>query len=61
MSVFRVILVRIQSECGKMETRITPKTDIFDAVYPITMLFKDTINPLQLLVEKCKFFSQNYQ
>ena len=35
MSVFGVILVRIQSECGKMRTRITPKTDIFYAVFVI--------------------------
>ena len=24
-------------------------------------IFKDTINPLQLFVEKCQFFNQNYQ
>ena len=32
MSIFGVILVRIQSESEKMRTRITPKTDIFHAV-----------------------------
>ena len=31
-SVFGVILIRIQSECGKMRTRITPNTDSFYAV-----------------------------
>ena len=34
MSVFGVILIlRIQSKCGKMRTRITPKTDTFFALY----------------------------
>ena len=33
VSVFEVILVRIQSECGKIRTRITPNTDTFYAVY----------------------------
>ena len=32
MSVFEVILVRIQSECGKIRTRITPNTDTFYGV-----------------------------
>ena len=32
VSVFGAILVRIQSECGKMLTRITPNTDTFHAV-----------------------------
>ena len=32
MSVFGVNLVRIQSECGKTRTRITPNTDTFHAV-----------------------------
>ena len=32
MSVFRVFLVRIQSECGKIRTIKTPKTDTFHAV-----------------------------
>ena len=31
-SVFGVVLIRIQSECGKMRTRITPNTDSFYAV-----------------------------
>ena len=31
--LFGVILVRIQSECGKMRTRITPNTDTFHAVF----------------------------
>ena len=31
--VFEVILVRIQSERGKIRTRITPNTDTFYAVY----------------------------
>ena len=33
MSIFGVILVRIQSKCGKIWTRITPNTDTFHAVY----------------------------
>ena len=33
VSVFGVILVRIQSECGKTRTRITPNTDAFHPVY----------------------------
>ena len=32
-SVFGVILVRIQSECGKIRTRITPNTDTFYVLY----------------------------
>ena len=32
MSAFGVILVRIQSECGKIWTRITPNMDIFHTV-----------------------------
>ena len=34
MSVFGVILVRIQSECRKIRTRITPNTNTFYAVFP---------------------------
>ena len=52
--------------------RFCPKTTptlIFFAVFQWNMLgdainiqnSKDTINPLQLLVEKCQFFHQNYQ
>ena len=33
VSVFRVILVRIQSESGKIQTRITPNTDTLRSVY----------------------------
>ena len=29
--IFEVILVRIQSECGKIRIRITPNTDTFYA------------------------------
>ena len=32
VSVFGVILDRIQSECGKIRTRITENTDTFHAV-----------------------------
>ena len=32
MSIFGVILVRIQSECGKIRTRITSNTDTFHVV-----------------------------
>ena len=35
-SVFGVILVRIQSKCGKLGTRITPNTDTFHAVKGFT-------------------------
>ena len=35
VSVFGVILVRIQSECGKMQIRKTLSTDIFQAVVHI--------------------------
>ena len=38
MSLFGVVLVRIQSECGKMWTRITPNTDTFHVVI---VLFKN--------------------
>ena len=33
VSVFGVILVRIQSECGKIRTRITPNTDTVYVLY----------------------------
>ena len=33
MSVFVVILVRIQCKCGKIRTRITPNKDTFYAVF----------------------------
>ena len=39
MSVFRVILVRIQSKCGKIQTKITPETDIFYTVPSIVEFF----------------------
>ena len=32
VSAFRVLLIRIQSECGKIRTRKTPNTDTFGAV-----------------------------
>ena len=32
VSAFGVILVRIQSECGKLRTKINPNTDTFYAV-----------------------------
>ena len=32
VSIFRVILVRIQSKCGKIRTRTTPNTDTFYVV-----------------------------
>ena len=37
MSVFGVILVRIQSECEKIQTRITPNMDIFHTVSAIRL------------------------
>ena len=56
VSVFAVILVRIflyfprygvslhiQSECGKMQTRITPNTDTFHAVIVICNLGRSLI------------------
>ena len=41
MSVFELILVCIQSECGKMQTRITPKMDtpIIQKQTQLTMIF----------------------
>ena len=33
--VFGVLLVRIQSECGKIRTKKTPNTDTFHAVFMI--------------------------
>ena len=32
-------ILRIQSECGKIRTRITPNTDTFHAVYTIKVIF----------------------
>ena len=34
-SAYSRISLRVQSECGKMWTRITPNTDTFYAVYPV--------------------------
>ena len=39
MSIFGVILVRIQSDCGKIRTRITPNTDTFYAVPTLVFFF----------------------
>ena len=39
VSIFGVILVRIQSESEKIRTRITPNTDTFNAVIAISKLF----------------------
>ena len=47
VSVFGVILVRIQSECGKIQTGITPNTDTFHAV-----LIRATMSFHQLVSKK---------
>ena len=39
MSVLGVILVRIQSECGKIRTRITLNTDTYHPVHVLNKLF----------------------
>ena len=66
--IYRSLNVRIQSYSRPYSVRMRKNGDQnnsknrhFWRSVSITMLFKDTINPLQLLVEKCKFFSQNYQ
>ena len=63
MSVFGVILVRIQSKCGKIRTSITPNKDIFDAVESRTHkaismeIFVSTTNDSQPLTVVIKNFS----
>ena len=44
VSVFGVILVRIQSECRKIRTRITPNTDTFHAVPTLNKIAKTNAN-----------------
>ena len=46
MSVFGVVLVRIQSQCGKMRTRITPNTDTFPVRGVTTDDLKHHLAPL---------------
>ena len=46
--VFGVILVCIQSECGKIRTRITPNTDTFYAVRVVQIKHKDRNEPEDL-------------
>ena len=43
MPTFGVILVRIQSECGKIGTRITPNTDTFHAVSAFEFMLLSTL------------------
>ena len=43
MPVFGVILVRIQPECGKIGTRITPNTDTFHAVSAFESMLLSTL------------------
>ena len=43
--VFGVILVCIQSECGKIRTRITPNTDTFYAVNNLTLMELNQYGP----------------
>ena len=40
---FRIILVRIQSECGKIRIRITPNTDTFYAMH-LSHSLKDPVD-----------------
>ena len=49
VSVFGVILVRIQSECGKIRTTITPNTDTFHAVPILNKIAKTAANTRQLI------------
>ena len=49
VSVFGVILVRIQSECGKIRTTITPNTDTFHAVPTLNKIAKTDANTRQLI------------
>ena len=44
MSIFGVILVRIQSKCGKIRTRVTPNTETFHAVISFLKSSDLTIN-----------------
>ena len=64
MSVFRVVLVRIQSECGKIRTRITPNTDTFHAVCfseKFIEKFKGEINSCLRVVSKVRVLQINYK
>ena len=58
MSVFGVILVSIQSKCGKIQTRITPNTDTFHAVYAIVCR-KTLLIKISDLDENLRNFSPN--
>ena len=53
-SVHGVFLDRIQSECGEIRTRKTPKTDNFHAVQRHSIFWKKT-NNLSLYILPCNF------
>ena len=48
------VSLRIQSECGKMRTRITPNTDTFYAVYLANKMQKNQIFLIDLLTKTIK-------
>ena len=49
------ISLRIQSECGKMQTRITPNTDTFYAVLSAWCTLKGDVNLNKLAAGRCRF------
>ena len=74
MFVFGVILIRIQSECGKIRTRITPNTDTFCVVlsclvtgeaFRIYQFITNNYASFYLLVKEnllnCKIISKYYK
>ena len=57
MSVFGVILIRIQSECGKIPTRIAPNTDTFYAVTGFCLLLPQSKFGKKKMTEEIQGFA----
>ena len=49
----RVHILRIQSECGKMQTRIAPNTDFFHAVLTRHKTINNPYNPYEFQRIRC--------
>ena len=52
MYILDVIIIYIQSECRKMQTRITPNTDAFYVVYVVTVT-KDLLKATMIIYNHC--------
>ena len=51
-----IVSLRIQSECGKMRTRITPNTDTFHAMKPLRYV---TVSSQDYLLKTVNYFCKN--